>query len=789
MLFSVLIPTLFWCTSNDVTGTIDETDTGIVAVIYNPDLTPAQGVSVKIFRVDDTTRTPVSERFTDSNGAYSLGVIAKGKYNIYAENDTSVAFQDSITVLDDTVLIHNDTLETPVELTGVIGLQPNHDPRTTTVQVVGTNLYSNVNEKGYFTLHRMAKGEFTLKLATTLPNYTTTFENITISPLTADTLTDTLWLIYTGIPVVEGIEVTYDTSAGIVQLHWNEIVYTGFQDYLIFRDPADSIRLSESPIAATIEALYSDTIFRKMSSPSLYSLKDTNDYRFKYRVIVRNNSQVEGQSFKLSMVTAVAPLKVQTKITSKAFHNGIKEYSDTVSINDTLTIFAKIENRNRNIVKVTWTDLKKDSVVRKIDPDSVRNMYDTLQYSWATTGRKNLLVTVNDEAGYAAYDTVSIFVARDMPESVVDTEIYVNVPFIVKGKDRFGSITSFIVDSNYNMTCQLLGDTAALITIHDTLTDNYKLTVTMMDDDDNTVIDTIRLTLGIKWEKCATSFLGTDTVCQAVVLNNALFVFTKSHQIYKSADGINWSLVVESTPWKKQFTKPIVHNNKVYLIEAVDDSTDTNSIWFSDNGTDWSSQQIKNFQTWYPHVRTSSNSTQPYLDEMFLISLKNKLWAGSGTGIIDRYYGTDDREFVNSNDGINWSSSDTECTPTELIKNQQSSHKVPYNVQYTLNDSIMWYAASYYDWSYIYMTRDFKTHSNSYFNLQWQPLPTIAYYYNTIIICWGAEVPNRQESTGYLQGSEIVKVKTYPGSFYNVTIVFKGKLYSISNNGVYVVKS
>jgi hypothetical protein len=65
-----------------VTGTVDETDTGIVAMLYNTDGTPAIGANVKIFKVADTTKTPISEVISDKNGNFSVKGLAKGTYNI-----------------------------------------------------------------------------------------------------------------------------------------------------------------------------------------------------------------------------------------------------------------------------------------------------------------------------------------------------------------------------------------------------------------------------------------------------------------------------------------------------------------------------------------------------------------------------------------------------------------------------------------------------------------------------------------------------------------------------------
>ena len=248
---------LLTCTkSPQQAGTMSETDT---AMIYNPDNTPAVGAVVKFFVATDSTRTIAYQTTTDANGRYSTKALVKGVYNMLAysarglaksayvmsaSDDSLIAYQDSIIVLTDTVLVQPDTLEKPGSITGIIGLQPNHDPRTATVEVLGTNIYSNVDQNGRFTLAPVAKGNYNLRLVTTLADYTPTYVTISTPGQKKDTLADTLWLTFTGIPVVTGLAASYDTVNGLVHLSWNKAVYRDFQRYLVFRDAHDSIVLS-----------------------------------------------------------------------------------------------------------------------------------------------------------------------------------------------------------------------------------------------------------------------------------------------------------------------------------------------------------------------------------------------------------------------------------------------------------------------------------------------------------------------------------------------------------------
>lgn len=306
LLLSLLM--IITCTlHNDVTGTVDETDTGVIARLYNPDGSPASGAKIKIFRINDTNKTPVLMSLSDKDGVYSLKGLSQGIYNFYAEKENLTAFQDSICALEDTILIEDDTLEIATSISAFVGLQPNHDPQTVTVEVIGTDLYSNVDENGFFTLNRMATGDFMLKLSSILDNYVPTYKAITIDAHTPDTLSDTLWLIYTGIPVVTGQHGSYDSVAGTAQLHWSPTSYKDFLQYLVYRDFADSIELTQKPLYATSDTFLVDTIFSNTPDDHQFPIQSNATIGLKYRVAIRNNSNETGQTYKQITVNAQSP--------------------------------------------------------------------------------------------------------------------------------------------------------------------------------------------------------------------------------------------------------------------------------------------------------------------------------------------------------------------------------------------------------------------------------------------------------------------------------------------------
>ena len=431
ILFPVFAFIFLTCVKNpQQAGTMSETDT---ALIYNPDNTPAVGATVKFFAATDSTRTVAYQSTTDANGHYSVAGLTKGSYNMLATKDSLIVFQDSVVALSDTVLVQPDTLEKPGSITGIIGLQPNHDPRTATVEVLGTNIYSNVDQNGRFTLSPIAKGNYNLRLVTTLADYTPTYVTISTQGQKKDTLADTLWMLYTGIPVVTGLVASYDTVNGQVHLSWNKAVYRDFQNYLIFRDAFDSITLSTNPIAACTDTSFVDTIFSRNLDTGLFAFSDTNVYHFKYRVCVENNSAERGGTYKYVVAVAFSPMA------NSPLLNGIWSL---MFEQDSLHLFEwdVPTQQNVHIDSCIYHRFTKDSTYYEINVQESRWVslfYDGNDSVWRDTGRLALLndSTINQKnfinnspTFHISGDTLTIFQA-----GLFDGSSYESTRIFVRG--------------------------------------------------------------------------------------------------------------------------------------------------------------------------------------------------------------------------------------------------------------------------------------------------------------------------------------------------------------------
>jgi hypothetical protein len=185
----------------------------------------AGNVTVKIFK--DTATIPALQTQTTGNGSYKFGALEPGSYNVWAESsDSIVAYKDSIKVPEKVQVTADLTLAKGGSVTAVVGMQPGHNPASVTVNALGTEKYANVSDSGWFTIKGLAAGEYTLKLVSTIAGYTPTYETIIIQSAVADTLKDTIFMVFTDIPTVKGLKTVYDPFTGVVTVSWNKTSYS-----------------------------------------------------------------------------------------------------------------------------------------------------------------------------------------------------------------------------------------------------------------------------------------------------------------------------------------------------------------------------------------------------------------------------------------------------------------------------------------------------------------------------------------------------------------------------------
>jgi hypothetical protein len=451
---------------------------------------PAAKAIVKVFNGGGE---PVAVYSTDENGRYSLTGLSEGMYTIWAEKDSFVLLQSSVVVTAAQTTLQDDTLECPSTLTGIVGLQNYHDPRSVTVQVKGIDrLPVFADGEGKFTVTGLASGTWTISFQSTILEYLPTDQKVEIPVCSNATITDTFRLYFSGIPIVSGIKFSQDTLEGTMKLSWKKPPYKIIRDYLIFRDSCKGIVYSKEPASITEDTMCIDSIYFPLVADSL----DTVERCLLYRIAIRNTVPVIG-AFCSSMEVPFAPKSSATTF----FAHRVGYASDTnvsASINDTVTVFLTAKNRTRPLRRLYWYDpIKHDTIATREAIDAhPKNFIDSIRYAFHATGIQRLVAIVIDDAGVKWFDTVSVNIVSNTltaMASVKDSIVYSCDTIYLHGKaeSQFGEIAQWewkIGPNGWNRTS---GPDTAIAAIAFTTTVPCSLAVT--DQDGQRIVSGVKI--------------------------------------------------------------------------------------------------------------------------------------------------------------------------------------------------------------------------------------------------------------------------------------------------------
>lgn len=218
VLASLLAGFCLWsCQPDSVSGTSDEHETSL-ARLYLPSGAPAARAAVSFFAVGDSSQLPAARTYTADNGAIEVPVLPAGMYNAVAISGTQAVLMDSIVFsANGQASLLSDTLRPLCVVTGRLRVEPQHSPQIGWVQVLGQGLAANVDAQGNFRL-ALPGGRVVLAGYTRAENYTPTFRTVELRGGDSVDIGD-LRLMYTALPVVTGLNATYDDKTGIVTVH------------------------------------------------------------------------------------------------------------------------------------------------------------------------------------------------------------------------------------------------------------------------------------------------------------------------------------------------------------------------------------------------------------------------------------------------------------------------------------------------------------------------------------------------------------------------------------------
>jgi len=325
------------------TGNGSGTGNAVSAMLYNPGGSPAAHAKVKFYPINYNPRTGltkvlavVDSTTTDAQGNYTAK-LDTGTYNVLAVGDSGFAYQNSITVIkDSTVHPPADTLKAPGSVRGVIRLQPGDDARTVFILFLGTSTWITPDDStGRFGVANIAEGTYRVRILTTLDAYVPKDTVLSVTAGKADTLTHDIVLQYTGIPVVSGLKIGYDTLKQIVTLTWSKADTALVKSYNVYRRNVDSntllARINTSPVA--------DTVYRDSTG--------IQDQTYEYIVAAVNKNATEGTKSAALIVKALGMFSLMRTWGSLGSGQGQMNGPVAIAVDSNALIYIADEGNNR----------------------------------------------------------------------------------------------------------------------------------------------------------------------------------------------------------------------------------------------------------------------------------------------------------------------------------------------------------------------------------------------------------------------------------------------------------
>ena len=277
---------LWGCDSSVTRGTNDETSTFVLS-----NGTPAANASVTVYPAGSTDTLPAMKTYTNAQGVVALNASTRGYYNVMVRDRSGEAvFIDSVFFDGTSAHLPSDTLRGTGSVKGRLKVQDQDDPRIAWVALLGAGVFGNVDDSGRFLLAGVPGGKFTLVARTDIshPSYTSTFRTAVVRQ---DSTTDlgTIELVWTGLPLVTGIGVTWDSLGGTVLVRWDKAASPKVAGYRVYRtigsDPGQ-----EGPLGFVDSSRTSwrDSLFTGSKPVSADTLS------VRYRVVAVGSSSEEG---------------------------------------------------------------------------------------------------------------------------------------------------------------------------------------------------------------------------------------------------------------------------------------------------------------------------------------------------------------------------------------------------------------------------------------------------------------------------------------------------------------
>lgn len=570
---------------------------------------PAVNTTIRLYSVDHEPGNPanaapkgsatqdfVFSARTDSLGRYSVDSVARGEYNLLGEKDGQVFYRDSIFLTPGRNTEVVDTLQVAGSITGTVALQPNHDLSNVIVHVLGTNVFSNVDERGRFTLRTLAGGRYSLKIEAGQGGYGLLYTGLTVRTGMMDTLAQALRLPFTGIPVVPGLKVVLDTLAGVARISWNKVDYRHFKSFVLLRSEQDAFDRSNQVIAVTRDTFFVDTLFPPETGEfGLANGIFSGPFNLEYKVRIRNLSEEEGNVYGSFPVNAVPPAWVQTHTEISLLGTDGNE----ASLNDTVKVLAMFHNKSRSLRKVIWR-LDGEDVVRDVTlKEGTHSGSDTLTLVGTRLGGKRFHCQIVDDAGkpWTTTGTMAFVAAPPVALAGMDTTVGRGdtVRLLGIGTTRFGRIVKMEWDIGRTGAFQASADGS----VEFTAPAGYAVVpcafrVTNSDGETHTAISRVHVIR--LWQKQATSLPMQGSLGQVVQWKGKMWFVggeagSSQGSLFSSLDGENWAEEQAKPGVTDRVNHAVfVFQDRLYIIGGNPRNSRNENhrdAWYTEDGISW----------------------------------------------------------------------------------------------------------------------------------------------------------------------------------------------------------
>ncbi len=612
---------------------------------------PAADAEVILYPVSYTPGNPDSAAslkttHTDGSGRFSFSNVANGEYNILSRLASPLektaasanvpespaiqsiaynllAFSDSTLISGAAQELPPDTLRAPGSLVGKVQLQPQDDPRSSIVQLLGTDYYTNVDSAGNFTLDNLPQGTYRLQVTTFLTNYVPLFKEITILSGKADSLPQPLAPFYSGIPVVTGLT-AQARADGTVLLHWNRTNYSQFRTYLIFRDTAGTLFPGTSNPSGTSDTAFVDTVYKNVR----YPFGDTSSHTYEYRVRVEDQAGDPGAVLNEVTVTVHPPM-----VTSGRWHLAAaqapfpaRSFPNALVFNNALWVIGG--KSGNTVLQDAWSS--QDGMTWKKAFDSLPIPPSQTPLAAAVFQGKLWVMGVRNNHNFLWNSPDGTSWAR-----VSDS---ISFPNLTNATGLFHSYASLLVFQNQlwvvgGVTQMVNGMSNALFMSHYS-SDGVNWNAAKYPD---SLSSSINFAASID-----SSFLNTAGFGGKIWMAGGVYDFPEfSTSVWNSADGQNWSEAVQNAAFLPRYDHAVtVHNGSLWVTGGYVASTSTDytinvietalssEVWSSADGLSWT--QIDTRAPFSPRAHHAA------------VSFQNRLWILGGdngqAGLNDIWY-------------------------------------------------------------------------------------------------------------------------------------------------------